>query len=320
MQVEHSLCINFDNNSLLSALYGEKNSNLIQLEKLLRVIIASRGNYLAISGDNSDVILAAEVLETLYTKLEKGVNKQISHDDLKTAIDSINSNLNVGKSKQVTRSDYVIKTKRKNVFPYTDTQHKYLEALREKDIVFGVGVAGTGKTYLAVAMAVSMFIEKKVNKIILCRPAVEAGEKIGFLPGDIKEKVDPYLQPLYDALYEMLPSENVERYMATREIQIAPLAFMRGRTLSNAFVILDEAQNATVVQMKMFLTRLGLGSKMAITGDLSQIDLPTHTQSGLIDAIERLKKLKEIGIVRFDSKDVVRHHLTAKIIDAYDGN
>jgi phosphate starvation-inducible PhoH-like protein len=200
------------------------------------------------------------------------------------------------------------------------SSHKYIKTLYEKEIVFSIGAAGTGKTYLAVAAAVNMFIEKKVSKIILTRPAVEAGEKIGFLPGDIKDKVDPYLQPLYDALYDMLPAENVERYLATREIQIAPLAFMRGRTLSNAFVIMDEAQNATKIQMKMFLTRLGQGSRMAITGDLSQVDLPHPNQSGLIDAIERLKEHSEIGIVRFNSQDVVRHPLTAKIIDAYEEN
>lgn len=315
--MSETVSLNFKNNSLLPLLYGERNSNLHTLEKALGVDIHSRGSYLAITGDEEGVKTAHQVLEALYEKLEKG-SKEIGETDIKKALSSLDKNEGLPTSKNVEQNEFVVKTKRKTIFPYTDNQKEYLKALRDKDMIFGIGVAGTGKTYLAVAMAVQMFIEKKVNKIILTRPAVEAGEKLGFLPGDIKEKVDPYLQPLYDALYEMLPAENVDRYFATKEIQIAPLAFMRGRTLSNAFVILDEAQNATPTQMKMFLTRMGFGSKMAITGDLSQIDLPSGQNSGLIDAIQRLKKLKEISIVRFVTKDVVRHPLTSKIIDAYD--
>ncbi|MFI4983689.1 MAG: PhoH family protein [Rickettsiales bacterium] len=315
--MSETVSLNFKNNSLLPLLYGEKNANLHTLEKALMVAIHSRGSYLAITGADEDVKLAHHVLEALYEKLEQGA-KEVGENEIKKALSSLDKNEDLPTSKNVEQNEFVIKTKRKTIFPYTDNQKAYLKALNEKDMVFGIGVAGTGKTYLAVAMAVQMFIEKKVNKIILTRPAVEAGEKLGFLPGDIKDKVDPYLQPLYDALYEMLPTENVDRYFVTKEIQIAPLAFMRGRTLSNAFVILDEAQNATPTQMKMFLTRLGFGSKMAITGDLSQVDLPIGQNSGLIDAIERLKKLKEIEIVRFVAKDVVRHPLTSKIIEAYD--
>jgi phosphate starvation-inducible PhoH-like protein len=311
-----SLSLNFKNNSHLPLLYGERNSNLQFIEKALGVIILSRGSYIAITGEDDNVRVAATALESLYHQIENG-NKDIGDDDIKIAIKAALDNSGINKSNNVHTNEYVIKTRKKTVFPYTDNQKKYLKLLHEKDMVFGVGVAGTGKTYLAVATAVSLFLEKKVNKIILCRPAVEAGEKLGFLPGDIKDKVDPYLQPLYDALYDMLPVENIERYMATKEIQIAPLAFMRGRTLTNAFVILDEAQNATPVQMKMFLTRLGYGSKMAITGDLTQIDLHGQT-SGLIDAIEKLKHLKDVAVVNFGIKDVVRHPLTAKIIEAYE--
>lgn len=315
--MESSLSLNFKNNNLLPSLYGEKNANLSFIEKLLAIKISSRGNYISITGDEDSINVAAQLLESMYSKLEKGATR-ISQEDIKAIIDRINSNTNELSSSEVQLTQTVIRTKLKNIFPYTDNQQRYMKSFKEKDIVFGIGVAGTGKTYLAVAEAVSLFIEKKVSRIILTRPAVEAGEKLGFLPGDLKEKVDPYLQPLYDALYDMLPPENIERYLATKEIQIAPLAFMRGRTLNNAFVILDEAQNATITQMKMFLTRLGVGSKMAITGDLSQIDLPPSVPSGLIDAIEKLKHLNEIGIVRFEPKDVVRHQLVARIVEAYE--
>jgi phosphate starvation-inducible PhoH-like protein len=314
-----SLSLSFKDNSILPVLYGERNANLSLIEKFLKVEISTRGHYLLITGESDSVVVTSDLLEILYTRIEKGCTF-ISVEEIKKIIKEINSNLIKEKSDSVEHIKNVIQTRKKNVFAYTDAQHKYIKTLYEKEIVFSIGAAGTGKTYLAVAAAVNMFIEKKVSKIILTRPAVEAGEKIGFLPGDIKDKVDPYLQPLYDALYDMLPAENVERYLATREIQIAPLAFMRGRTLSNAFVIMDEAQNATKIQMKMFLTRLGQGSRMAITGDLSQVDLPHPNQSGLIDAIERLKEHSEIGIVRFNSQDVVRHPLTAKIIDAYEEN
>jgi phosphate starvation-inducible PhoH-like protein len=215
--------------------------------------------------------------------------------------------------------EIVIKTPKKLITPHSHRQRQYIKKLYDHDLAFGIGPAGTGKTYLAVAVAVALFSEHKVEKIILSRPAVEAGEKIGFLPGDMKEKVDPYLQPLYDALHDMLPAEKVSKYIETKVIEIAPLAFMRGRTLTNAFVILDEAQNATPTQMKMFLTRLGEGTKMAITGDPSQIDLPPGMPSGLWDAVGRLKDVPEIGVVAFESGDIVRHPLVEKIVKAYDG-
>lgn len=317
--MENSVSLHFKHNSLLPVLYGEKNAHIAYIEKKLHVQIATRGNFLAISGASDAVTVAAELLETLYNKVEHG-QESITHEDIRLAIQMINNNTNPLANSGISQSGQVLHTRKKNIFAYTENQQKYLEQLNDKDIVFGIGVAGTGKTYLAVAMAVAMFIDKKVERIILTRPVVEAGEKLGFLPGDIREKVDPYLQPLYDSLYEMLPAENIERHIATKEIQISPLAFMRGRTLSNAFVILDEAQNASITQMKMFLTRLGVGSKMAITGDLSQIDLPSPAQSGLIDAIEKLKHLQEIGIVRFNNTDIVRNSLIGKIIDAYEQN
>jgi phosphate starvation-inducible protein PhoH and related proteins len=316
--METSISINFNDNQLVQILYGEKNSNLRALERALPVQISSRGNYVAISGNDDEVKIAAIVLQSMYKKAEDG-KEDFSEADVKEEVKlAWDDPQKSSKSAQVSHDGFALKTRKKTIFPFTDTQKLYLKSIQKNDIVFGIGAAGTGKTYLAVAMAVSLFLDKKINKIILTRPAVEAGEKLGFLPGDMKEKVDPYLQPLYDALYDMLPSENVDRYFATKELQIAPLAFMRGRTLSNAFVILDEAQNASIPQMKMFLTRLGQGSKMIITGDLSQIDLPKGINSGLIDAIERLKHLKEISIIRFGVEDLVRHPLTAKIIESYE--
>jgi phosphate starvation-inducible protein PhoH and related proteins len=315
--METSISMFFKANHLLSTLYGEKNSNLSAIEKLLKVKILSRGNFLAITGESDAASVAATLLEALYNKIESGT-QNITLEDIKGTIEKINSNTNINTSQNVEQNKYVLRTRKKNIFAYTENQQRYISRMHEKDIVFSIGVAGTGKTYLAVAMAVTMFLEKKIDKIILSRPAVEAGEKLGFLPGDVKEKTDPYLQPLYDALYDMLPVENVERYIATKEIQIVPLAFMRGRTLNNAFIILDEAQNTTTTQMKMFLTRLGLGSRMVVAGDLSQIDLASPSQSGLIDAIEKLKPLSEVSIVRFGTEDIVRHPLIAKIIDAYE--
>lgn len=316
--MESSISLNFKDNHCVQVLYGEKNSNLRIIEKSLPIQISSRGNYVAITGNDDEVKIAAMVMQSLYKKIEDGAD-EISEQDIKNEIKvAWDYPEQSAKSNQVHKDGFALKTRKRTIFPFSDNQKHYLQCIQKTDISFGIGAAGTGKTYLAVAMAVSLFLEKKVNKIILTRPAVEAGEKLGFLPGDMKEKVDPYLQPLYDALYDMLPAENVERYFATKELQIAPLAFMRGRTLSNAFVILDEAQNTSIPQMKMFLTRLGNGSKMVITGDLSQIDLPKGTNSGLIDAIERLKHLKDISIVRFGTEDIVRHPLTAKIIEAYE--
>lgn len=317
--MESSISLSFSRNSFLPVLYGQHNANLQFIEKTLQVHISTRGSYLLISGNSESVHTAAKVLEEMYGKAEGGAS-EFSKQDIQGMITNIAEDSSLSKFDNQKLIKLTLKTRKKNIFAYNDKQHYYIKTLLEKDVIFGIGAAGTGKTYLAVATAVSLFLEKKIERIILTRPAVEAGEKLGFLPGDIKEKVDPYLQPLYDALYEMLPGENVERYFTTRELQIAPLAFMRGRTLDNAFIILDEAQNTTIPQMKMFLTRLGIGSKMAITGDLTQIDLPYSAPSGLIDAIERLKYLDEVAIVKFDSKEVVRHKLTKKIIDAYAQN
>ena len=213
---------------------------------------------------------------------------------------------------------FQINTKLKTIYPKTKNQELFLKEMRSKDVVFAVGPAGTGKTYLAVAYAVSLFVEGKINRLILSRPAVEAGERLGFLPGDMKEKIDPYLRPLYDALYEMMPGEEIDRKMVNNLIEIAPLAFMRGRTLNKSFIILDEAQNTLSTQMKMFLTRLGQNSKMVITGDLSQKDLPDNAKSGMQDAMEKLEKVKDIGFVHLNSSDVCRHTLVEKIINAYD--
>lgn len=315
--MDSTISMSFKDNHFLPALYGSKNHNINYIEKLLSVKIHSRGNVVSISGKEDDVNVSAALLEALYSKIENG-GEVISDQDIKLLINNINRNDSVSVSSSVDKNRVVLKTRKKNIFAYNENQQRFIKTMQSNDITFGIGVAGTGKTYLAVAQAVALFLEKKVEKIILTRPAVEAGEKIGFLPGDMKEKVDPYLQPLYDALYDMLPVENVERYIATKEIQVIPLAFMRGRTLANSFIILDEAQNSTIIQMKMFLTRIGANSKMVICGDLSQVDLPSHSQSGLIDAISKLKQLEEVGIVRFGTADIVRHPLISKIINAYE--
>jgi phosphate starvation-inducible PhoH-like protein len=316
--METQLNINFDNNQLLPILYGEQNVNIKVIERTLGVAVSTRGNSIFVNGERDVAKKAVLLLERLYNQIKHGAVSLSASDVEAYARGVIEKTAEEMDSRVESKGAFALKTRKKPVFPYTESQRKYVELLHQKDITFGIGAAGTGKTFLAVATAVSLFLQKQVSRIILTRPAVEAGEKLGFLPGDMKDKVDPYLRPLYDALYEMLPSESVERYFVTREFEIAPLAFMRGRTLSNSFIILDEAQNATSVQMKMFLTRLGYGSKMVITGDLTQIDLPKATPSGLIDAIERLKHLNEIGLMRFSSKDVVRHPLTSKIIDAYE--
>lgn len=266
-----------------------------------------------ISGRNEDVACAEKILESLYHKLEQGM--EITMNDVNAALRMVSD-----KSKDIKElfeEEIVIKTLKKHISPYSPKQKEYIQTLFKKDMVFANGPAGTGKTYLAVAVAVSMFLNHKVERIILARPAIEAGEKIGFLPGDMKDKVDPYMQPLYDALYDMLPAEKVQKCLESRIIEIAPLAFMRGRTLKNAFVILDEAQNATPTQMKMFLTRMGENSHMAINGDLSQVDLPANVQSGLDDALNKLRKIDDIGYVHFGDDDIVRHSLVAKIVKAY---
>ncbi len=302
------------NNTLIQQLVGSQDSNLRLLEKILGVEISSFGNQINIKGPVEEIEQAKTAIEVLYNKVSKGI--EINEQEVKAAV-----RLSSGRTDSATAQDLsniVLKTKKRHIYPRSATQAAYIQEMMNNELVFGLGPAGTGKTYLAVALAVSMMLEGKIDKIILSRPAVEAGENLGFLPGDLKEKVDPYLRPLYDALYEMLPAEQVDKKIALGEIEIAPLAFMRGRTLSNAFVILDEAQNTTPMQMKMFLTRLGENSRMVVNGDLSQVDLPRGTISGLRDALDVLKGTPNISSVRFSAADVVRHGLVAKIVQAYE--
>lgn len=303
--------LQLENEYTIVLLFGKDDCNLHKLEHKYSVEISSRGNNIAIYGAPKDVAKAEKSILKLYKQIVKESASNSSVHNLRMHLDS--ADLSHDESKSI-----VIKTRKSSISSFNDKQSYYLQKMQEKDVIFAIGAAGTGKTYLAVAMAVKLFLEKKVDRIILSRPAIEAGERLGFLPGDMKEKVDPYLRPLYDALYDMLPLADVERYFITKEIEIAPLAFMRGRTLNRAFVILDEGQNTTTEQMKMFLTRLGHDSKMVVTGDLTQIDLPSGAKSGLMDAVEKLKGIDEIEIVKFSSSDVTRHPLTAKIIDAYE--
>lgn len=308
--------INFElfNNQLLKVVVGARDENMRLIERILNVEILSFGNQITIKGANGDIENAKTAIDILYEKASKG--HIIGEQEVKAAV-RICSGTGTADEKQ-SLSEMVLKTKKRYIYPRSATQAAYITEMMNNELVFGLGPAGTGKTYLAVALAVSMMLEGTVDKIILSRPAVEAGENLGFLPGDLKEKVDPYLRPLYDALYEMLPAEQVDKKLALGEIEIAPLAFMRGRTLSNAFVILDEAQNTTPMQMKMFLTRLGENSRMVVNGDLSQVDLPRGTISGLRDALDTLKGIKNIGSITFSANDVVRHGLVAKIVKAYE--
>ena len=299
----------FADNGLLLQLFGSHNSNLARIEHRLDVSIHTRGNELTINGPAADV--AGAVLDGLYGRLERGLT--IGREEVDAALrmavwGDINGN----------GADMVIRTRKKHVSPRSPIQAAYVKAIDAYELVFGLGPAGTGKTYLAVAKAVEALVKGEVERIVLSRPAVEAGEHLGFLPGDMREKVDPYLRPLYDALYDMLPGTQVAKRLEGGEIEVAPLAFMRGRTLSNAFVILDEAQNTTAVQMKMALTRLGESARMVITGDLSQVDLPRGTRSGLRDAVEILSDEDGIAFVHFTDADVVRHPLVSRIVRAYD--
>jgi len=313
--------IEFPDNFLLIDLCGEHDKNLAEIEERLGIQILRRGNQLTVLGEEAAVANGTEVLQSLYSRLETG--RSVENGD-------IDRELRMGHSEKETPiqngdqmelfkgSKVEIKTRKKLIEPRTDAQKEYVKSLFKNELAFGIGPAGTGKTYLAVAVGVSMFIGGHVDRIILSRPAVEAGEKLGYLPGDMKDKVDPYMQPLYDALNDFLPGKQVTKLIEEKKIEIAPLAFMRGRTLSNAFIVLDEAQNATSMQMKMFLTRLGEGSRMVITGDRSQVDLPRGVTSGLRDAERLLKDIKKISFNYFTSKDVVRHPLVAAIIEAYD--
>jgi phosphate starvation-inducible PhoH-like protein len=305
----------FEDNSLLPMLYGEGDAHLAKLEKRFHITASSRGNMLALSGDKAGVEHSKTILNALYSDLQKG--GEIGPPQVDAAI-RMATNKSDDDSVPFNTPDIIIKTMKKNIKPYTPVQGQYIQLLQQNELVFALGPAGTGKTYIAVAMAVSHFISGRCEKIILSRPAVEAGEKLGFLPGDLKEKIDPYLRPLYDALYDMIPPEKLERHIEMGEIEVAPLAFMRGRTFSNCFVILDEAQNTTPTQMKMFLTRMGENSRMVVTGDLSQTDLPKDVKSGLGDAVRKIEGIDGIECIRFSDSDVVRHPLAAKIIKAYD--
>ena len=314
--------IEFPDNRLLAELCGEFDRNLTTIETDQSLQIVRRGNLLILVGDTSACMQTASILQSLYVRLEQGRNVLPADVAAELRMNVISSDvIKTDKQMEMFRGGPVeIKTRKKLVEPRTAAQKAYVQALLKNELSFGIGPAGTGKTYLAVAVAVSMFITGRVDKIILSRPAVEAGERLGFLPGDMKEKVDPYMQPLYDALNDFLPAKQMAKLMDDKAIEIAPLAFMRGRTLANAFVVLDEAQNATSMQMKMFLTRLGEGSRMVITGDRTQIDLPRGVQSGLADAERLLGAIPKISFNYFTSKDVVRHPLVAAIIDAYEAD
>ena len=309
----HQKQLEFDDNQFLASLFGYHDKNLKVLEDKFKVKLYTRGNFLSIKGNRDPVEKASYVIQGLYQKLK---NKDISAEEIENNIDLAKPTYIKEQIEQDQK--YQITTKLKTIYPKTKNQEIFLKLMKSKDVVFAVGPAGTGKTYLAVAYAVNLFVEGKINRLILSRPAVEAGERLGFLPGDMKEKIDPYLRPLYDALYEMMPGEEIDRKMVNNLIEIAPLAFMRGRTLNKSFIILDEAQNTLSTQMKMFLTRLGQNSKMVITGDLSQKDLPDNAKSGMQDAMEKLEKVKDIGFVHLNSSDVCRHTLVEKIINAYD--
>jgi len=314
------IVVTFDDNRLMPALFGEFDRNLAQIEQRLGVDAASRGNQVTIRGSQEACTRARLTLDILYGRLQEG--HDLSTGDVDGAIrlaEATEAQLSLPTLEPRGRLTMAqISTRRRTVMARTMTQDAYIRAFDRADLVFGVGPAGTGKTYLAVAYASAMVERGAAERIILSRPAVEAGERLGFLPGDMREKVDPYLRPLYDALYDMMPADKVERGLQSGLIEVAPLAFMRGRTLSDAIVILDEAQNTTSMQMKMFLTRLGENSKMIVTGDPTQVDLPPGQISGLVEAIELLVGIPSIAQIRFSSEDVVRHPLVGRIVDAYD--
>ena len=317
--------IKFPDNRLLIDLCGEFDKNIAEIEQKLALQIVRRGNELNLFGNEISRSAGKIVLEALYTRLENG--KSLDTGDLDRELRGITDGKNLENDTQTDKqievfkkSNFEIKTRKKTIEPRTNAQKAFVSSLLKNELVFGIGPAGTGKTYLAVAVAVSKFVNGEVDRIVLSRPAVEAGEKLGYLPGDMKDKVDPYMQPLYDALNDFLPGNKLSKLIEEKRIEIAPLAFMRGRTLSHAFVVLDEAQNASSMQMKMFLTRLGEGSRMAITGDKSQIDLPRGITSGLIEAERLLSSEPKISFNYFSASDVVRHPLVASIIEAYDND
>ena len=308
-----SVSVIFQNNNLLLGVVGEFNSNLKELEKITKTNIYSRGNSILIKSNPKKNELVKNAITFLTEQFI--INGTIEKKDIISSVNKFMIDEKINSSKK--NIEYIIKTPKKSVIPRSERQKNYVRALKENDVTISTGPAGTGKTFLAVAVALTMLLEKKIERIILSRPAVEAGERLGFLPGDIREKVDPYLRPLYDSLYDLLDFEKIQKKIEIGDIEIAPLAFMRGRTLKNSFAILDEAQNATDVQIKMFLTRIGENSKIVINGDPSQIDLPNKNLSGLNRAKKLLGNLKEISVVDFDHSDVVRHPLVSKIVKAY---
>ncbi|MDY7099173.1 MAG: PhoH family protein [Pseudomonadota bacterium] len=312
--------LTFDNQSLLGALFGQFDANLVQVENRLSVMIHARGDKIVIEGPGDNVARARDTLNSMYDRLAMG--QDLDAGAIESLIAMSNEPTLEGiVSAEKNEPPIMIRTRRKTIVPRSATQTTYMRSLARDDIIFALGPAGTGKTYLAVAQAVSQLITGSVQRLILSRPAVEAGEKLGFLPGTEKEKVDPYLRPLYDALYDCMPPEQVERRMASGEIEIAPIAFMRGRTLADAFVILDEAQNTTREQMKMFLTRFGQNSRMVVCGDPRQVDIPGGAKmSGLADAVEKLEHVEGFGTIRFTAADVVRHPIVGRIVEAYEGN
>ncbi len=307
--------VTFDSNELVRSLYGENNGNLRLIEKRLNIIINIRGNELILQGAPSELEMAENLLSQLYGLLKEGY--PIYERDVEYSLRILGSD-HKAELKPIFLDRVYIPSKKKTITPKSVNQKNYIDSIRKYDIVIGIGPAGTGKTYLAMAMAIASLIKKEVNRVVLARPAVEAGERLGFLPGDLYEKVNPYLRPLYDALHDMMDFESASRLMQSGVIEVAPLAFMRGRTLNDSFIILDEAQNATPEQMKMFLTRLGFSSKTVITGDITQTDLPEGKTSGLIQARDILAHIPDIKFVYFGREDVVRHPLVQEIIDAYD--
>lgn len=307
--------INFDRMEQAVSLFGSFDENIKLIENKYNVNVISRGSDLKVTGEAADVACAVRAINGLLVLINKG--EPLTEQNVRYVINLVDEG-SEDKLGAMINSCICISSKGRPIKPKTLGQEKYVESIKEKTIVFGIGPAGTGKTYLAVAMAVNAFRAKEVNRIILTRPAVEAGEKLGFLPGDLQQKVDPYLRPLYDALFDMLGAENFQRYQERGNIEVAPLAYMRGRTLDDSFIILDEAQNTTPEQMKMFLTRLGFNSKMVVTGDVTQIDLPDGKRSGLVEASKILKDVKDVKTIRFTEKDVVRHKLVQDIIKAYE--
>tara|TARA_Y100000310_G_scaffold52162_1_gene47977 strand:- start:1520 stop:2536 length:1017 start_codon:yes stop_codon:yes gene_type:complete len=314
---DNSINVNIFNNKILMEVVGSFDNNLKELEKISGSRIYFRGNSIAIKGDKDANEKVKDAIQYLIDRFRS--DKKIDKNDI---ITSVNKDMIKDIKNQLTVQslEEIIKTPKRSVIPRSKKQKEYVRALKTNQIIMSLGPAGTGKTYLAVAVALTMLLEKKVERIILSRPAVEAGERLGFLPGDMKDKIDPYLRPLYDSLYDLLDYNKIQKKIESGEIEIAPLAFMRGRTLKNSFAILDEAQNATKTQVKMFLTRIGENSKLVVNGDPSQIDLPNKKQSGLIESQTILKGIKEISIINFDHQDVIRHPLVTKIVEAYQNN